>query len=96
VPRNNRRRQDPPPRGVLGAGVDRSVSGPDGDWIVRELRGTSSTKSYTCPGCFTDIPQGTPHLVVWPARGTFSPVDGASERRHWHRACFQQRGRRGR
>jgi hypothetical protein len=95
VPRSNRRRPDPPPRTPLGAGVDRTVSGSDGDWVVRELRGTSSTKTYRCPGCTQEIPPGVPHLVVWPSRGTFSPADGATERRHWHRACFGARGRRG-
>jgi len=95
VPRSHRRRPDPPPRGLLGAGVDRTVSGPDGDWVVRELRGATSTKTYRCPGCAQDILPGTPHLVVWPSRGTFSAGDGASERRHWHRACFSARGRRG-
>ncbi|MEZ0492308.1 hypothetical protein AB2L28_08660 [Kineococcus sp. TBRC 1896] len=94
MPRANRRRPDPPPRAPLGRGVDRTVSGPDGTWVVRELRGTSSEKTYRCPGCHQDIPPGTPHLVVWPARGTFSPGEGVTERRHWHRSCFTARGRR--
>ena len=95
VPRSNRRRPDPEPRAPLGAGVDRTVSGPDGEWVVRELRGTTSTKSYTCPGCHQDIPPGLPHLVVWPSRGTLSPGDGASARPPWPRASFAARERRG-
>ncbi|MFB9375410.1 hypothetical protein ACFFKU_05630 [Kineococcus gynurae] len=94
MPRANRRRVDEP-RGVPGRGVDRSVSGSDGDWIVRTLRGDSSAKTYRCPGCRQEIAPGVPHLVVWPSRGTFSAGDGVSERRHWHRACFEHRGRRG-
>ncbi|MGI4895562.1 MAG: hypothetical protein ACRYF3_10660 [Janthinobacterium lividum] len=93
--RSNRRRPDPPPRGPLGGGVDRTVSGPDGEWVVRQLRGTTSTKAYRCPGCAQEILPGVAHLVVWPSRGTFSPGDGASERRHWHASCFESRGRRG-
>ncbi|WP_432495881.1 hypothetical protein [Kineococcus gypseus] len=95
MPRANRRRPDPPPRGALGRGVDRTVHAADGSWVVRELRGDTSTKTYRCPGCAQDIPPGVPHLVVWPSVGTFSPGDGASERRHWHAACFAARGRRG-
>ena len=94
MPRANRRRDEPPPRAPLGRGVDRTVSGPDGEWVVRQLRGDTSAKPYTCPGCRQEIPPGVPHVVVWPSRGTFSPGDGASERRHWHASCFQNRSRR--
>ncbi|WP_432505074.1 hypothetical protein [Kineococcus arenarius] len=95
VPRANRRRPEPPSRGVLGRGVDRTVTGPDGSWVVRPLRGDTSEKTYRCPGCAQDIPPGRAHVVVWPSRGTFSPGDGVSERRHWHTSCFDARGRRG-
>ncbi|WP_432573729.1 LIM domain-containing protein [Kineococcus sp. SYSU DK005] len=94
MPRSNRRRPDPPARGVPGRGVDRTVDGPDGSWVVRQLRGGTSTKTYRCPGCAQEIPPGVPHVVVWPSHGTFSPGDGVSERRHWHPACFDARSRR--
>ncbi|WP_369053782.1 hypothetical protein [Kineococcus terrestris] len=94
MPRANRRRSDPPPRAPLGRGVDRTVAGPDGEWVVRELRGSGSGKTYRCPGCAQELPASTPHVLVWPARGTFSPAGGLDERRHWHRACFQARHRR--
>jgi hypothetical protein len=93
VPRANRRRSEPP-SGPLGRGVDRSVSGPDGDWIVRTIRAGTSTKTYRCPGCHQDVPPGVGHLLVWPSRGTFSPGDGMTERRHWHSGCFAARGSR--
>ena len=62
---------------------------PDGDWYVRAITGSSSTKAYRCPGCDQQIRPATPHIVAWPAHG--SPED----RRHWHTACWRARDRRG-
>ena len=54
--------------------------------------GAGTTKTYRCPGCDQEIAPGTPHLVAWPADGINVGID---ERRHWHRACWQNRLRRG-
>ncbi|OZM73862.1 hypothetical protein CFN78_06050 [Amycolatopsis antarctica] len=93
MPRKNRpdpgRRTGP----ALGAatGWARAESGPDGDWLVRSVPGASASKFYRCPGCDHEIRPGVPHVVAWPADETGS----AEDRRHWHRACWQARGRRG-
>jgi hypothetical protein len=71
------------------SGPERNESWPDGDWVIRLVPGSASAKSYRCPGCDQEIPPGTPHLVAWPAE-----LPGPSERRHWHRTCWEQRMRR--
>jgi hypothetical protein len=60
------------------------------EYMVRPLSGSSSTKSYRCPGCDQEIPPGSPHVVVWPD----DDLD-ATDRRHWHTACWAARDRRG-
>jgi hypothetical protein len=89
VPRSNRpRRPDHVP--LHSAAVTRAESGPDGDWVVRSVPGSSSTKDYRCPGCDQLIRAGTGHLVTWPA-GEYGSV---ADRRHWHIACWAHRLRR--
>ena len=87
--RKNRRKPDavraPAPSGP------RVESHADGDWYVRALTGSSSTKTYRCPGCDHEIRPATPHIVAWSA----DDPDGAQDRRHWHTPCWQARGRRG-
>ncbi len=73
-------------------GPERVESWPDGDWVVRQQPGAGTTKIYRCPGCDQEIAPGTPHVVAWPADGINVGID---ERRHWHRACWQNRLRRG-
>jgi hypothetical protein len=70
-------------------GPEQTESWPDGDWVVRLVPGAASAKSYRCPGCDQEIPAGTPHLVAWPS---LSP--GPSDRRHWHRPCWDRRMQR--
>ena len=60
---------------------------PDGDWHVRRITGSASTKTYRCPGCDQDIRPATPHVVAW-------PEDGLADRRHWHTPCWRLRDRR--
>lgn len=67
---------------------DRVEEHPDGDFVVRPITGSRSTKTYRCPGCDQEIRPATPHLVVW-------PVGDEEHRRHWHRPCWQARDRRG-
>ena len=77
---------------ALRLGPERAESAPDGDWVVRLVPGAVSTKTYRCPGCDQEIAPGTPHVVAWPADRINAGVD---ERRHWHRACWDHRLRRG-
>lgn len=65
--------------------------GPDGEWVVQRVRG--GERGYRCPGCDQPVPAGTAHVVAWRTddwRGA-----GVEDRRHWHAACFEARGRRG-
>ncbi|MFE2042187.1 ATP/GTP-binding protein [Streptomyces sp. NPDC059477] len=59
------------------------------EWNVRHVAGASAQgKSYRCPGCDQLIPDGVPHVVVWPDHS------GVDDRRHWHKACWNARDRR--
>ena len=89
-PRRIRRERSGPPGPVPGP--ERVESWPDGNWVVRLQPGAGTAKTYRCPGCDQEIVPGTPHLVAWPADGINAGID---ERRHWHRACWQHRLRRG-
>jgi hypothetical protein len=68
----------------------------DGDWHVRAVTGSASTKPYRCPGCQQTIVPATPHVVAWPVEGTTLSGGGLDERRHWHTSCWRMRERRGR
>jgi hypothetical protein len=61
-------------------------------WVVKPIRGSSSTKSYRCPGCDQEIRPATPHIVVWPEETIVGTALEA--RRHWHSACWKARDRR--
>lgn len=63
---------------------------PDGEWYVRRITGSSSTKPYRCPGCDQEIRPATPHVVAWPAEDP----KGLEDRRHWHSPCWAARNRR--
>ncbi|NJP68990.1 ATP/GTP-binding protein [Streptomyces spiramenti] len=91
-PRRNHRNARPRPE---GRGEDPNRYGLEStehwrgeSWTVRQVAG-SSGKHYRCPGCDQVIPPGTGHVVAWEQHGT---VD---DRRHWHRACWNARDRRG-
>jgi hypothetical protein len=85
VPRANRR-----PRPAHVPLHVRAEAAADGEWVVRSVAGSSSDKSYRCPGCDQVIPPGVAHLVTWPA-GEYGSV---AERRHWHAPCWAARDRR--
>jgi hypothetical protein len=68
--------------------AERVESHPDGDWLVRPITGSSSVRTYRCPGCDQEIRPATPHVVAW-------PVGALEERRHWHTACWRRRDRIG-
>lgn len=86
--RVNRRREEHVP--LRSAALTRVEAGPDGEWQVRQVPGSSATRDYRCPGCDQVVAAGTPHVVAWPA-GDYGSVD---ERRHWHTSCWAARGRR--
>ena len=72
------------------AGTERRETQPDGEWFVRAVNGGVSAKAYRCPGCQQEIPPGVSHVVAWPADGMLD----VSDRRHWHKPCWQARARR--
>jgi hypothetical protein len=62
------------------------------EYRVRAVSGAASAapdRPYRCPGCDQLLPAGVGHLVAWPA----DDLD-ASDRRHWHTACWSARDRR--
>jgi hypothetical protein len=59
------------------------------EYVVRAVTGAGAAKAYRCPGCDQQIRPGVPHIVVWPEHH-----DDASDRRHWHTACWTARDRR--
>ena len=63
------------------------------DYVVRRITGSSSRKTYTCPGCGGPIRPATPHVVAWRSDGLFG--EALDDRRHWHTSCWQARARRG-
>jgi hypothetical protein len=69
----------------------------DEEWVVRQVTGSAATRAYRCPGCDQQIRPATPHVVAWPAsfRDGEDEDSGLAERRHWHTACWNARGRRG-
>ncbi len=87
--RRHRRAPEGEPRPLGGAHEDVEEH-PDGDWVVRRISGSASTKTYRCPGCDQEIRPATPHVVAWPADRSA----GEEDRRHWHSACWDARGRR--
>lgn len=54
---------------------------------VRRIQPFQALKSYLCPGCNQEIPEGLGHFVV-------VPLDAPDLRRHWHIACWEHRHRR--
>ena len=88
-PRKNRRAAPGRPSRGGGAWAQETEEGPDGEWIVRAISGAGAAKPYRCPGCDQEIPPGVAHVVAWRADD-----EGGRDRRHWHRPCWQARGRR--
>jgi hypothetical protein len=90
VPRQNRRRPDagPAPRPAAAVGESRAQWRGE-EYVVRAVTGAGAVKSYRCPGCDQEVRAGLPHVVAWPAFDA-----AASDRRHWHAACWAARDRR--
>ncbi len=66
---------------------DPSEVGEGDRFEVRAVQPYEARKTYLCPGCNHDIAAGTGHVVV-------VPTDAPDLRRHWHRPCWEHRGRR--
>ncbi|MBO1750844.1 hypothetical protein J4G33_03410 [Actinotalea sp. BY-33] len=91
---SRRRRVEPHPELDVdrALGGRRTESGPDGEWTVQTV--PAGTKTYRCPGCRQEILPGTAHVVAWANDALLGAVAGLEDRRHWHTACWQARGRR--
>ncbi|MDA8296493.1 MAG: hypothetical protein M0004_07910 [Actinomycetota bacterium] len=79
-----------PGSGLPGGGAPaRFVTDPlSGDTAeLRSIQPVAATKAYRCPGCNQEIAVGVGHVVV-------VPLGDPTARRHWHHACWSQRGRR--
>lgn len=84
--KRNQERGNQDERGEF-SGSDQIEEHDDGIFHVRRLTGSSSVKSYRCPGCDQLIPKATPHVVAWLEHD-------AETRRHWHTPCWSARRRR--
>ena len=87
MPRQNRRREQEPLRALGGSATERT-QWQGRDYLVRHVAGASAIKAYRCPGCDQEIQPGVTHLVAWPDE------EGATDRRHWHTACWAARDTR--
>lgn len=66
----------------------------DGEWIVQQLAGSASGRSFVCPGCHQQVPASVPHVVAWPVDAPVAAGPGVEHRRHWHTPCWRARDRR--
>lgn len=71
---------------MIGAGAWRDDDG-GAEVEVRRVQPYQAVKPYLCPGCGGTIPARAGHLVV-------VPLAAPDDRRHWHRSCWERRGRR--
>ena len=78
------------PAPPFGGSLRRTESYQGEEWVVQTVAG-SPGRYFRCPGCDQEIPPGVGHVVAWPDRGETAVED----RRHWHRACWGARERRG-
>ncbi|MBD3689926.1 hypothetical protein H8R18_02650 [Nanchangia anserum] len=61
-----------------------------GERSFRVQHVSSGRKPYTCPGCLSEIPQGTAHVVVWATDQFVSAERMVEGRRHWHASCWHR------
>ncbi|MCW2747984.1 MAG: hypothetical protein JWP10_1126 [Nocardioidaceae bacterium] len=79
-------------RGPLGVVDNSSIEvKSDGEWHVRLVTGSASTKDYRCPGCEQLIRPATPHMVIWPVQKALLSDSALDERRHWHTHCWRRK-----
>jgi hypothetical protein len=83
------RPREPLKRPRKSAFVPEIVTAAPPGWHARTISASRATKRYRCPGCEQEIKPGTSHVVAW--------RNGAeSERRHWHKPCWELFRRTGR
>jgi hypothetical protein len=70
-------------------GLPRTVNKRDGAWNVQRVSGATAVKTYVCPGCGLEIPEGQSHTVAWRADGLMGNAADLSARRHWHDHCWK-------
>ncbi|MGB3828183.1 MAG: hypothetical protein WA962_05345 [Ornithinimicrobium sp.] len=96
MPRSNRPRRQPGQRPGPVAHRSMADDGPSDvsyqglQWMVRQVRGSDSGRTFRCPGCQQEVSAATPHTVVWPSE----TMHGVENRRHWHAQCWAARDRR--
>jgi hypothetical protein len=90
-PRRNSRRHDGKHLDEVasrrGVELEYARDDADRDWNVRHITAAGASKAYRCPGCDHEILAGVAHVVAWPADG----LGDATDRRHWHTACWRAR-----
>lgn len=79
------------PHRPLDPTLGTSAAKQDGAWVVRNVTGQASHKSYRCPSCSQVITPGTPHVVAWPSEPPLGSDSAVAYRRHWHTSCWQRR-----
>ena len=95
-----RRRRSGARRGPAPDRAETVEQADDGDWVIRRLTGSATSKIYRCPGCDQEIRPATPHVVTWPAYPRDSDLEpwdttsAADWRRHWHATCWRARDHR--
>lgn len=92
MPRSHRRRPEP----ARDDGFERMLAGwkrtetrRGREWTVQPISARQAQKSYTCPGCGSEIVPGTAHLVTWRADGVLGDAADLAARRHWHTSCWR-------
>ncbi|MDN3310517.1 hypothetical protein QWJ90_06210 [Microbacterium oryzae] len=92
MPRSNRRRRD----GRDDESLDRLIAGwrrtetrRGREWSVQPIGQGRSEKTYSCPGCGSEIAAGAAHVVVWREDGVLGAQADLAARRHWHSHCWK-------
>lgn len=83
MPRRSRPREGRAPRERERPLAPEIVTGAPPGWQARAIAAAKATKWYRCPGCEQEIRPGTAHVTAW-------RLGAESERRHWHRACWER------
>ena len=93
---SRRRRLEPHPELDVerALGGRRSEQAPDGEWVVQTVSAAAASKAYVCPGCRSEVPVGTAHVVAWRTDSLLGAQAGLDARRHWHSSCWAARHRR--
>ncbi len=97
MPRSNRPRRgravanDEPEVGLQRSlyGVPRTESRRGGVWNVQRVSAASAAKTYVCPGCGLEVPEGQSHTVAWRTDGLMGDAADLAARRHWHDHCWK-------